>query len=85
MYKDLPGEDLQEKVTIGYGMEMEKRGINKGIGIGKAEGISIGKAEGCRITENKYKKALDGMFASSSISEEEKQKMRETFRKLSSD
>ncbi len=65
--------NTQEMVTIGYGMEMEKRGIDKG------------KAEGCRITENKYKKALDGMFASSSISEEEKQKMRETFRKLSSD
>ena len=31
MYKILLGENLQEQVTLGYGMEMEKRGIDKGI------------------------------------------------------
>ena len=30
MYKNLLGENLQEQVTLGYGMEMEKLGIDEG-------------------------------------------------------
>ncbi len=30
MCEDLLGENLQELVTLGYGIEMEKRGIDKG-------------------------------------------------------
>ncbi len=85
--------NTQEMVTIGYGMEMEKRGIDKGIGIGKAEGISIGRAEGkaegisigktegSRLTEKRFRDAI----VSSGISEEAKDKIMENFKKLSSE
>ncbi len=89
MYKNLLGENLQEQVTIGYGMEMEKRGIDKGIGIGKAEGISIGRAEGIsigktegsRLTEKRFRDAI----VSSGISEEDRKRIMENFKKLSSE
>ena len=81
MYEDLPEENLQEMVTIGYGMEMEKRGIDKG----RAEGISIGKAEGCRLTEKKYKKAFNEALAASGISEKQKTEIMENLKKFSSD
>ncbi len=61
MYENLLGENLQEVVTIGYGMEMEKRGNKR--------------------TEERFKEAL----ASSGISEEEKNKIMENYKKLSSD
>ena len=57
--------NTQEMVTLGYGMEMEKRGIDKG------------KNE----EREKFKEALDA----SRISTEEREKIMEYYKKLSSD
>ncbi len=65
--------NTQEMVTIGYGMEMKKLGIDEGIG--------IGKAEGSRLTEKRFKDAI----VSSGISEEDRKRIMENFKKLSSE
>lgn len=53
--------NTQEMITIGYGMEMEKRGSER--------------------TEKRFREAIDN----SGISEKEKKKIMENFKKLSSD
>ena len=82
MYKNLLGENLQEQVTLGYGKEMWQKGYEEGLEIARKQLIDEEKA---RLEEEKYMKVLDGVLAASNISEEEKQKMRETFKKLSSE
>ena len=61
--------NTQEMVTIGYGMEMEKRGIDKGI------------EKGIEKTEKRFREAI----ASSGISEEDRKRIMEKFKKLSSE
>ena len=85
MYKNLLGENLQEQVTLGYGKEMWQKGYEEGLEIARKqlmdEEFAIGKTEGRRLVEERFREAI----ASSGISEEEKNKIMENYKKLSSE